>query len=138
MHCKCERPECGWEWDSFRRDKKTGKLISVKPERCARCKYLSWNKEDRRRKNPGEFAPPDPVLLLANGKVPELNTKGMLEALIEAKDILEYLVTDYGPSDHPKVCVGEESKVLAKVNRQIEMLTRLTGTKKPNAIAKAE
>lgn len=137
LHCKCERPECGHEWDSFRRDNKTGKLVSEKPKRCAKCKYLGWNREDRRRSDPFEFAPPD--ALAANGKVPQLRPKDLLDTLTAAQEILQLLIADLGPCDHAKkICVCQETEALVKVNRQIKTLAKLAGNGKPAKAAAAE
>jgi hypothetical protein len=118
LHCTCERPSCRHEWDSFRRDKRTGRLVSEKPRRCAKCKYLSWNAEDRRRAYGFE---PDPT---ASGKGKET----LLETLTESKNILEQLIADLGPCDHSKkICVCVETEVLAKVNNQIAKLAEKKG-----------
>lgn len=123
LHCKCDRPECGHEWDSFRVDAKGN---PIKPRRCAGCKYrLVWNSEDHRRRDPYKGA-----LSYANGTVPQLRPKDLLETFIATKAILEQLIADYGPCDHPKACVCEETGVLGKVNKQIDTLVRLTEKKK--------
>jgi len=39
FHCKCDRPECGYEWD-----------VEKIPLRCAGCKSRSWNHPVRKGK----------------------------------------------------------------------------------------
>lgn len=135
IHCTCDH--CGWEWDSFKRDKKTGRLISVKPKRCAGCKYLTWDTADRRF----NANRPPPESANGNGKapsvppsVPELHPKELLQAFTASRGILQRLVED-NPCDHPKECVCAEKKLLAKIDRQIDILNKLTAKKEPAKVS---
>lgn len=146
LHCKCEH--CGYAWDSNKRDKNTGKLISELPDRCASCKYVSWNSDswntrDRDvRTNHYTVTPPGSPI---KGKlIPQLRPRDLLEALLDAKGILEQLIADYGPCEHSpgaaangSACVCAEKEVLAKLNRQIEALTPFAAASKNGRKPKA-
>jgi hypothetical protein len=117
LHCTCVH--CAYEWDTFEM-----------PKRCAGCRRHSWNGEDKRRSDPQEFVPPGSQI---EGKIPELRNKELRETLMLVRAILGQIVSDYGPCEHApdaqakpgQACVCHETGVLARVNKQIELLDRL-------------
>ena len=106
--CRCERQECRHEWVSRK-----------KPKRCALCKYIGWNFEDKRFKAgyaPGAKIEPNKRI----GKKAQ-----MLQVLRDARTIIAQIIADCGPCDHeqkPRQCVCEEVRVLGEIDRQIVSL----------------
>jgi hypothetical protein len=108
LHCKCVL--CGWEWDTF-----------AKPKRCSSCKRYRWNGEDNRMRDPLENVPRGSTLPT---EIPEVRNKDILDVLILTRAILEQVISDFGPCDHPKECVCHEKSVLDKMNKQIDLLSQ--------------
>jgi hypothetical protein len=117
FRCKCDRPECGYEWDTL-----------VKPLRCAGCKYRSWNSEDRRFLN--KFDNEKTKVAVGSRvndgeKVPDrakLQPKELLKLLTATRDIVDTVIQS-NPCDHAKNdCVCAEKKTLAEIDRQIRKL----------------
>jgi len=123
FRCKCIR--CGHEWDALK-----------KPFRCAKCKYRSWNGEDNRFRDPFDFT--DNHYNAAKGRVPassrfETGTeapslpplKVLRETLAQARTIIHRLILD-NPCDHSKdLCVCDEKRTLASIDRQIKKMDKL-------------
>ena len=109
FHCRCVR--CGHEWEAER-----------KPSRCASCKYLSWNGEDKRFKNKYVATPPGSQI--ETGKsAPQFRPQAILQTLNDARQIVAKLIEDLGPCNHQNnECVCQETKTLAALDRQIASL----------------
>lgn len=114
FRCKCIK--CGWQWDAEK-----------KPTRCAKCKWLTWNGEDRRADD--IYANVPAKYRIARGtKAPHLpRPKELVATLIAAREIVDQIIYDLGPCDHKKKdqCVCKEKGVLADIDRQIERLNAI-------------
>lgn len=115
FHCRCKH--CGHQWDA-----------EVKPQRCAKCKYRSWNDEDHRYDDPygnvpirsqienGTDAPPPPTLA------------SLLSAFTGARKVIGTVIEDNpSPScDHANgKCFCPERSVLTEIEQQIDRLRGL-------------
>lgn len=128
FHCKCVRPECGWEWDALK-----------KPRRCAKCKYRTWNGEDQRFTDPytpngspwARKAVPPGSRIAIGKKVPSQppSYREMLKTFTEARKIIDQVIFEYGACNHDKnECICAEVKTLANIDRQIRKLSTFTDT----------
>jgi hypothetical protein len=104
FECRCERPECRHGWDAL-----------TKPKRCAKCKYYTWNGEDKRftkrkrkvsgsRIKIGQKAPRAP------------RTEDLLESFTKARRIIAQIIED-NPGDN-----ASETEVVAQIDRHIAKL----------------
>lgn len=112
FHCKCIREECQHEWDAL-----------TKPQRCARCKYRTWNGEDHRFADPYDGVPL--ASQIANGTgAPQLpGYLPTLATLRAAREIIAQVIENDGPCNHKEaVCVCRPKEVLVNLDQRIEQL----------------
>ena len=110
FHCVCGRPECKHEWDAF-----------TKPQRCAKCKYRTWNGEDYRSADPFDGVPF--VSQIENGqKAPPLPAYlPMLTTLTAARAIVARTIEN----GKRKREANKLKEVLANLDSHIDQLNAL-------------